>query len=303
MTITWSKHSRRIEPISRSTYGICQGDRAAVSTSVICMFGCQCPEGLTIDSITVPKHVARRRVPRECLHQLLRRPLRSRMFGHVEMHHSSAFMSQNEEHIQDSETHRRHHEEVHRYQLLHVVLQERPPRLRWRLAVLHHVLRNRCLGYLDSELQQFPVQPRRSPEHVDGAHVADQVSDFLRHPRSSDPSPTALPVPVEPESFSMPADDRLGLDHHEGLAPVRPEANKGYPQEPVPYPKRTRLRLLRWRTASWCRSARISNWSEARVRSVEVNPASSDISTAHMVCDRISPRSQEQQFQLLRGFW
>jgi hypothetical protein len=35
----------------------------------------------------------------------------------------------------------------------------------------------------------------------------------------------------------MPADDRLGLDHHEGLAPVRPEANKGYPQEPVPYPK------------------------------------------------------------------
>jgi hypothetical protein len=35
----------------------------------------------------------------------------------------------------------------------------------------------------------------------------------------------------------MPADDRLGLDHHEGLPPVRPEANKGYPQEPVPSPK------------------------------------------------------------------
>src|SRR4029453_13547803 len=65
---------------------------------------------------------------------------------------------------------------------------------------------------------------------------------------------------------------------------------------------RTRLRLLRWRTASWCRSARISNWSEARVRSVEANPASSDISTAHMAHDGISAESQVQHFQLLDSF-
>jgi hypothetical protein len=50
---------------------------------------------------------------------------------------------------------------------------------------------------------------------------------------SSRAPPAALPFPVEPETFSMPADDRLGLDHHEGLPPVRPEANQGYPQEPV----------------------------------------------------------------------
>jgi len=36
----------------------------------------------------------------------------------------------------------------------------------------------------------------------------------------------------------MPADDRLGLDQHEGLAPFGPEADEGYPQEPVPCPKR-----------------------------------------------------------------
>ena len=36
---------------------------------------------------------------------------------------------------------------------------------------------------------------------------------------------------------------------------------------------------FRWRTVGWCRRAKISNWSEARVRSVDVNPASSDIST------------------------
>ena len=31
----WSRHSRRIEPITRSTYAFCQGERGAVMTSVI----------------------------------------------------------------------------------------------------------------------------------------------------------------------------------------------------------------------------------------------------------------------------
>ena len=34
-TITWSTHSRRIDPISRSTYGFCHGLRGAVRTSSI----------------------------------------------------------------------------------------------------------------------------------------------------------------------------------------------------------------------------------------------------------------------------
>jgi len=36
----------------------------------------------------------------------------------------------------------------------------------------------------------------------------------------------------------MPADDRVGLEQYEGLAPVGPEAKEGYPQEPVHGPKR-----------------------------------------------------------------
>lgn len=50
---------------------------------------------------------------------------------------------------------------------------------RWWLAMLDHVLGNRCLGHVNSELQQFRMQAGRSPEHVRGAHVSDQVSDFL----------------------------------------------------------------------------------------------------------------------------
>ena len=87
---------------------------------------------------------------------------------------------------------------------------------------------------------------------------------------------SAFYLPVK--SFSMPAEGRLGLDHHQGLAPVQPKANRGYPQSRSHTGSRTRLRLLRWRTASWCQNSRISNWGEARVRRVEVKPARSDIS-------------------------
>ena len=56
------------------------------------------------------------------------------------------------------------------------------------------------------------------------------------------------------------------------------------------------LCLFRWRTASWCRRAKISTWSEARVRSVDVNPASNDISTSHMVHDVSSGKCKDNIF-------
>jgi hypothetical protein len=74
-----------------------------------------------------------------------------------------------------------------------------------------------------------------------GVHFSDEVTDFLRHTWSTDPPSAAPPIPVEPEPFAMQADDGLGLDQHEGLAPFGPEANEGYPQEPVPCAKRDAL--------------------------------------------------------------
>jgi hypothetical protein len=44
---------------------------------------------------------------------------------------------------------------------------------------------------------------------------------------------TALPLPMEPEPSSVPPDDRVGFDEHEGLAPARPEAKEDCPQKPV----------------------------------------------------------------------
>jgi len=40
-------------------------------------------------------------------------------------------------------------------------------------------------------------------------------------------------MPISPESFPMPPDDRLGSDDDEGAAPSGPDSAKPYPEKPV----------------------------------------------------------------------
>src|SRR5437879_1757050 len=49
-------------------------------------------------------------------------------------------MSQHQKYVDDLEAESRNSEEVHRYQVLHVVLQKSAPSLRWRLPVTDHIL-------------------------------------------------------------------------------------------------------------------------------------------------------------------
>jgi len=119
-------------------------------------------EAQTIHSIPVSEQVGGSGVPGECLSDLRGGPLGSRMFSHIEMQHSPAIMSKDEEDVQDAKGHGRYNEEVHRYDLPDMVLQKCPPSLRRRLPMLHHVLCNRCLRHLYPKLQQFPVQSRCS---------------------------------------------------------------------------------------------------------------------------------------------
>jgi len=106
------------------------------------------------------------------------------------------------------------------------------------LASLHDVFRDGRLRHFDPKLEQFPVQPRRSPQDIPTAHLPDQFPDVLRCRRASTASSSALPPPVEPESVSVPPDNRIGLDEHQSLSPLAPEAIQGDPQEPVHGTKR-----------------------------------------------------------------
>jgi hypothetical protein len=70
-----------------------------------------------------------RRVVREGLDNLLRRPSRGRGVGHVEMYDSAAVMEEDYEHVEHVEHRRGHDEEVDRDKIGDVILEEGPPGL------------------------------------------------------------------------------------------------------------------------------------------------------------------------------
>ena len=67
------------------------------------------------------------------------------------------------------------------------------------------------------------MDPGSTPERVGEAHVADQLADFDRHfwPAAAKPR---LPSPEQAKPGSMPADDRLRLDDHQGVQNTRRES-------------------------------------------------------------------------------
>ncbi len=64
-------------------------------------------------------------------------------------------------------------------------MKERLPALRWRTSPPGHILGHARLPDIGTELEQFSVYPRRAPQWVGNAHLADQPPDLSRHPRAT----------------------------------------------------------------------------------------------------------------------
>src|SRR5438128_9549725 len=113
-------------------------------------------EVLPIDSISITNQIAGRLILRKGFDDLLCRPCRRRMFGHIKVNDSAAFVRQNNEHKQHVQPSRRYGEEVDRHEVAYVIVEEGSPRLRRRAAPFRHESGNRTFGSLDSHLEQFP---------------------------------------------------------------------------------------------------------------------------------------------------
>src|SRR5262245_47281674 len=110
-TIRWSRHSRRIVPISLSTYGFCHGDRGAVGLSRMPMAYNRL-EDRAIGRVPGPNKITRCTVPRKRLGDVARNPLRGRICRHPERYPLSTRVTQNHQAIEQPERYRRQHEEV-----------------------------------------------------------------------------------------------------------------------------------------------------------------------------------------------
>ena len=175
-------------------------------TCSIPRFSHSCVEGRAVDSVAVadqPGHVG---VGADSLDDLLGGPRGIRMCRNVDVEDAAAFQRENEEHVQHLERHGRHGEEVDRDGAGEMGPQERSPCRRWRppwgAGPFRHVLGDRVLADVVTELRELSGDASTAPRRVLTRHALDQLDDLRRKWR-----PTASPRLVRPEpgeSTTMP---------------------------------------------------------------------------------------------------
>src|SRR5438445_3007996 len=191
-------------------------------------------EVIAKDGITVTKQVARGLVKGERFSQLLSRPLRGRVGGHIEVQNATPVMGHYQKHVKNLETEGGYGEEVDGDQLLGMILQKGAPGLRRRLAAAHHVFADAALPDVDAEFEQLAVDAGCTPTGILPAHFADQISDLARNDRSSGLAAPHFPGPEQTKAGTMPGKDGLGLNDGQRGAPVAPQAGQTHPRQAVP---------------------------------------------------------------------
>src|SRR3984893_4444206 len=92
----------------------------------------------------------------------------------------SSAVPHDQQSIEQAKRDRRHEEQIHRRDAVGMVMKKRLPALRRWPSSLHHILGHARLADIDAELKQLSVDPRRSPQRVGDAHLADKLAYLCR---------------------------------------------------------------------------------------------------------------------------
>jgi|SRR5215469_3218063 len=183
-------------------------------------------------SVAVAEQMTRCLVPGKGFGHLACDPFCGRISGHGDPCQPPSRVAKNHLAIQQSEGDGSYHEQVDRCDPAGLILQERLPTLRTRSPDSDHVASNGRFADVDSEHQQFAVDPRRTPQRIFAAHPADQRSNFTIDPGSTATLPR-LPAPVGAEPASMPAEHGLWLDYDHGVQHRREEPAQADQNQPI----------------------------------------------------------------------
>jgi hypothetical protein len=126
----------------------------------------------------------------------------------------------------------RDREEIGGDEVVHVVREEGAPGLRRRPARAWPISRDRALGHVEAEPEEFAMDPRRAPQGIGTRHFANEGPDGSGEARLAGPRLRPTP-PVPAESFTMPADNRRRLHEHEDAPPGRPPSTQSQPEEAI----------------------------------------------------------------------
>src|ERR1035441_1368793 len=184
----------------------------------------------------IKDQLARGRVVRERLAQLLNDPCTRRMASHIPVKNTPPVMRDDEKAVQHSEGQRWHSEEIHRGDGFTMIAQKgrpSPGRLRTPRR-FPHPTQHRSLRKIEAEHFQFAVNARCAPRGIFCNHAKDQLAQFLVDAFSARANPTPRePRPIELEPCTVPANDSLGLNEDQRVLPFRPEPPQDHPEQLV----------------------------------------------------------------------
>ena len=176
-------------------------------------------DDLPIGAISIANPVLRSLLPAARLRQLSRNPFRGRVCGCGRPQDPATVMLQDENAEEQAKRNGWDHEKIHRGDAVGMIAQEGLPALRRRSPPPRHILRHARLPDIDAELEELAMDPRRAPEWVGQAHLADQPT-YLQRDLWASAAGSRLPAPVGSEPRTMPTDHRIGLHDRQRLANV-----------------------------------------------------------------------------------
>src|ERR1700730_17542433 len=89
-------------------------------------------------------------------------------------------MPHNQQAVEQTKRDCRHDKQFHRGDAVGMIAKERPPALGWRVSSPGHVLGHAGLPDIDADLEEFSMDPRRSPQRIGNAHLANELTDLHR---------------------------------------------------------------------------------------------------------------------------
>jgi hypothetical protein len=140
---------------------------------------------LTAGPIQITDEIAGRLLTATSCRELIGDPFGGRMRCDAKPQDLPPAMAHDQQSIEKPERDCRNHEQIDRRDAVGMIAEECLPALGRRACSPRHILGDAGLADLDAELEQLAMDPRRSPQRIGNAHLADQPPDFGRHRRSA----------------------------------------------------------------------------------------------------------------------
>ena len=109
------------------------------------------------------------------------------------------------------------------------------------VSSLGHVFGDAGLSDIDAEFEEFSMDPRRFPQRIGNAHLADKLAYLRRYSWSATTAPR-LPPPVRSEPGAVPFNHGLWLHDRQGAQQLRSQTIHACEYQTVQHPERRPFR-------------------------------------------------------------